>query len=316
MTDAPAERSLPPALEGQLRSARERLRAEILSDARTHHDHHDRLPDRADVAATIEDVRRVIFPGLGASHDLDEAALDEHLTVALDALGRRLHRQIAGALRLAPSCDAEAVAPECAPTADGVLAVLVDRLPDIRHALSLDVQAAFDGDPAARGHEEILHCYPGLEALMIHRVSHELYLLAVPLLPRMMSEIAHTRTGIDIHPGATIGDRFCIDHGTGVVIGETTTIGDHCKLYQGVTLGATSFDVDERGRLRRDVKRHPTLDDHVTVYAGTTILGGDTVIGAGCIVNGGLFITESVPPGHVVRGPRCETTLREKPGWG
>ncbi|MHC5025484.1 MAG: serine O-acetyltransferase [Planctomycetota bacterium] len=307
MPDHPCDPDPSAALETIRRSAQRRLRDEIIGDARTHHDDHDLLPDRSDVAATIEDVRRAIFPGLGASRGLDHAALDAHLAAALEALSTRLLRQVCGALRLDPSVDAEER------QAEALVGAVIERLPDIRQALSLDVQAAFEGDPAARGYEEILLCYPGVEALMIHRVSHELHLLAVPLLPRMMAEQAHATTGIDIHPGATIGRSFFIDHGTGVVIGETTVIGDHCKLYQGVTLGATSLDIATNdGRREPPFKRHPTLADHVTVYAGTTILGGDTVIGEGCIVNGGLFVTESVPAGHIVRGPKCETTLRAK----
>jgi serine O-acetyltransferase len=201
----------------------------------------------------------------------------------------------------------------CDTRAREVVLAFISALPQIRRMLSLDVQAAYDGDPAARHTDEIVFCYPGLRALTIHRLAHELYRLDVPLLPRMMAEHAHAVTGIDIHPGARIGRSFFIDHGTGVVIGETSHIGDHCKIYQGVTLGAKSFPKDERGRLKRGVKRHPTLEDHVTVYAGATILGGDTVIGAGSVINGGVFVTSSVPPGHVVRGPKVEITMRSNP---
>ena len=179
--------------------------------------------------------------------------------------------------------------------------------------LSLDVQAAYDGDPAARNTAEVIACFPGIRALMVHRMVHELHRMDVPLIPRMLSEHIHSQTGIDIHPGARIGQSFFIDHGTGVVIGETTVIGDHCKVYHGVTLGAKSFKQDERGRLMRGTKRHPTLEDHVTVYAGASILGGDTVIGAGSVVSGGVFLTESVPPGHMVHGHKTSLTLRSNP---
>lgn len=179
--------------------------------------------------------------------------------------------------------------------------------------VSLDVQAAMDGDPACRSHAEAVLCMPGVHAVAVHRLAHELLRQAVPLVPRMMSELAHARTGIDIHPGARIGRSFFIDHGTGVVIGETTRIGDHCKIYQGVTLGARSLRLDERGRVERVPKRHPTLEDHVTVYANATILGGDTVVGAGSIVAGGVYLTRSVPPGHVVHGPKVEMSLRPNP---
>ena len=226
-----------------------------------------------------------------------------------------LHEQISAAMRYrrnleAGSAEFAVQCAECDGRAREVVVSFVSDLPWIRRMLSLDVQAAFDGDPAAQHTDEIVFSYPGLRALTAHRIAHELYNRDVPLIPRIMSEHSHAQTGIDIHPGAKIGQSFFIDHGTGVVIGETTRIGDHCKIYQGVTLGAKSFEKDERGRLRRGAKRHPTLEDHVTVYAGATILGGDTVIGAGSIINGGVFLTQSVPPGHVVRGPKADITLR------
>jgi len=167
-------------------------------------------------------------------------------------------------------------------------------LPEIREKVALDVVAAFEGDPAAQGAAEIVLAYPAIRALSIHRIAHVLYGLGVPLLPRIMSEYAHDRTGIDIHPGASIGDRFFIDHGTGVVIGETAEIGQNVRVYQGVTLGATSLR--NAGSLR-GVKRHPTVEDNVTIYAGATILGGETVIGAGSVIGGNVWLTASVPPG-------------------
>lgn len=168
--------------------------------------------------------------------------------------------------------------------------------PDIRRLLETDVHAAFDGDPAATGFDEIILAYPGFYAVTTYRLAHSLAQLSVPLIPRMMTEHAHQCTGIDIHPGARIGERFFIDHGTGVVIGETTDIGRNVKLYQGVTLGALSFKVDERGRVIREGKRHPTLEDDVVVYAGATILGGKTVIGEGATIGGNTWVTHSVAP--------------------
>ncbi|MCB0900452.1 MAG: serine acetyltransferase, partial [Actinobacteria bacterium] len=179
--------------------------------------------------------------------------------------------------------------------------------------IALDVQAAFDGDPAAIHTDEVVFCYPGLEAILSHRIAHALTRLHVPLLPRLIQELAHNATGIDIHPGATIGESFFIDHGTGVVIGETTVIGDHCRIYQGVTLGAKSFQRDETGRLVRGVKRHPTIGNRVTIYAGAVILGGDTVIGDDCVINGSVFLTRSVPPGHIVRQKSPELVMRSNP---
>lgn len=171
------------------------------------------------------------------------------------------------------------------------------RLIELRQMLSLDVEAAFHGDPAAKGYDEIVVAYPSIRALAIHRIAHELYGYGVPLLPRVMSEYAHDRTGIDIHPGAQIGERFFIDHGTGIVIGETAVIGHRVRLYQSVTIGATSI---KNGAALRGKKRHPTIEDDVTIYAGATILGGDTVIGAGSVIGGNVWLTHSVPPGSRV----------------
>ena len=182
-------------------------------------------------------------------------------------------------------------------------------IPAISERLDADVKAAFDGDPAARNNLEIVVCYPGIRALTVHRFAHELDALGVALLPRMMAEYAHRETGIDIHPRANIGDALFIDHGTGVVIGETATIGNRCRIYQGVTLGAKNFDREPDGSMRRGYKRHPTLEDDVVVYAGATILGGDTVIGKGSVVAGGVFLTKSVPPGHVVTGPKLDLRM-------
>jgi serine O-acetyltransferase len=181
-----------------------------------------------------------------------------------------------------------------------VVSRLFGALPEIREVLKNDIQAAYDGDPAAASLEEICVSYPFLTVITTHRLAHVLYEERVPLIPRIMSERAHSLTGMDIHPGATIGQHFFIDHGTGVVIGETTRIGDHCKLYQGVTLGALSFAKDADGNIIKGGKRHPTLEDNVTVYAGATILGGDTVIGQGATIGGNTWITDSVPPRALV----------------
>ena len=191
-------------------------------------------------------------------------------------------------------CDA------CAEKAEAAACAFMDSLCGIAKTLNTDIQAAYEGDPAARSNEEILLAYPAFEAISIFRLAHRLFELQVPLLPRMMTEYAHQLTGIDIHPGATIGDYFFSDHGTGVVSGETTVIGRHVKLYQGVTLGAKSFANDENGNPVKGVKRHPQVGDHVIIYAGATILGGDTVIGDGCVIGGSVWLTHSVPAGQVV----------------
>src|SRR5207253_2564621 len=190
---------------------------------------------------------------------------------------------------------------------------LLKRLPDLRLMLEKDVQAALEGDPAAKGYHEIIFCYPGLEAVTIYRIAHELLLLGVPLVPRMMTEHAHSKTGIDIHPGARIGSSFFIDHGTGVVIGETCDIGKHVRLYQGVTLGALSFPRDASGNIIRGMKRHPMLEDEVVVYANATILGGDTVIGHHAVIGSNVWITEGVAPSTVV-SPEKPTRRIKGPG--
>lgn len=193
----------------------------------------------------------------------------------------------------------QSVMPACG---DGVSEALelIRALPEIKSMLETDVLAAYEGDPAAKSTDEVMLTYPAFEAISIFRIAHKLYTMHIPILPRMMTEYAHRITGIDIHPGATIGTHFFIDHGTGVVIGETTTIGCHVKLYQGVTLGAKSFDVNPDGSLVKGVKRHPDLGDNVVVYAGATILGGNTVIGDNCVIGGNVWLTHSVPAGETV----------------
>jgi serine O-acetyltransferase len=296
----------------------ERLAESIVGDRRTRHIDTAFLPDRQAVLETLERLNWLMFPGFFGPRDISESELRDHVQKLLGQIAHLLQTQIAGALRYAQDIESSKQGihgnrSDCETRAEQATRAFLARLSEIRRQLSLDVQAAYDGDPAAHHTDEVIFCYPGLRALAVHRLAHELYRLDVPLLPRIMSEHAHSLTGIDIHPGASIGRSFFIDHGTGVVIGETTVIGDHCKIYQGVTLGAKSFPKDERGRLKRGIKRHPTLEDHVTVYAGATILGGDTVIGAGSVVNGGVFLTQSVPPGSVIGGPKVETKVRNNP---
>ncbi len=193
----------------------------------------------------------------------------------------------------------ESVRPGNGDNASAILRFLQD-LPEVKACLETDIRAAYDGDPAALSYEEIMLAYPAFEAISIYRLAHRLYVLGIPTLPRMMTEYAHQITGIDIHPGATIGRYFFIDHGTGVVVGETTTIGDHVKLYQGVTLGAKSFELDEDGNPVKGIKRHPDLGSRVVVYSGATILGGDTRIGDDCVIGGNVWLTHSVEAGRTV----------------
>jgi len=302
----------------RLEPAIDRITESILADPRTHHISTAYLPHRHAVLEVLDRIVWLLYPGFVGPRNLSTATLREHVATIVADVARDLGEQVSGALRyerhvehLSPDF-AESRA-ECDERAREVVTEFLARLPEVRRLLSLDVQAAYDGDPAAEHTDETIFSYPGLRALTVHRVAHELHRLGVPLVPRIMSEHAHSVTGIDIHPGAKVGESFFIDHGTGVVIGATAVIGAHCKIYQGVTLGAKSFPKDERGRLRRDTKRHPTLEDHVTVYAGATILGGDTVIGAGSVVNGGVFLTNSVPPGTIVRAPKVDVRTRSNP---
>ncbi len=254
----------------------------------------------------IRDAKGTIAPGgparcaKGLKHILTSLTIEIQL-----ALG---HQQ-KSALRIHDDCgnNAESVAS----TAASLATTFLGTLPRLRETLRKDAQAAFDGDPAAKTSEEIILCYPGIEAIMMFRVAHELHRLAVPLLPRVITEWAHRETGIDIHPGATIGPLFFIDHGTGVVIGETCEIGAGVTLYQGVTLGAWSFPRDEDGNLIRGAKRHPTLEDGVTVYSNATILGGTTVIGAGSQVGSSVTLSRSVPPNTIVTIDKPSLRFRE-----
>ena len=256
------------------------------------------LPSRPATLHALSEIFDVLFP----DHRLGRQVRDEKGAKLVEELLESVYETLRRQIYQSMAHDRPEQRP-CAFTveeADRAALELVERLPDLRAALALDVEAALAGDPAARGYDEIIFCYPGFEAIATYRIAHELHRLRIPLLPRMMTEHAHTRTGADIHPGAKIGRSFFIDHATGVVIGETTIIGDRVKLYQGVTLGALSFPRDERGNLLRNTKRHPTIEDDVVIYAGATVLGGDTTIGRGSVIGGSCWITRSIPPGTKV----------------
>ena len=239
-----------------------------------------RLPDRQAVILLIKDIRRLIFPAYYGEAALMSLAPEDYAALLLERIEKQLFRQIALTLPEEQEDRAAELAAE-----------MVTRLPKIARMVQLDLEATFDGDPAAGSREEILFSYPGLFAILVYRVAHELYEMKIPILPRMMAEYAHSHTGIDIHPGAQIGDHFFIDHGTGIVVGETTIIGDRVKLYQGVTLGALST---RDGHHSQPGKRHPTVEDDVTIYSGASILGGETVIGEHSVVGGNAFLTGSV----------------------
>jgi serine O-acetyltransferase len=256
------------------------------------------LPVRSKILDVLELLFEVLFPGYTGKRTVTKSNVNFIVGDILSQVYAELSEQVERAyryqcrMRKCDGCD-------CRTMAQTVTEHLLSQIPKIRQMLKGDVGAAFDGDPAAKSYEEIVISYPCITAIATYRIAHELYLKQVPLIPRIMSECAHAKTGIDIHPGATIGKNFFIDHGTGVVIGETSIIGNNVKIYQGVTLGALSFPKDERGRIIKSGKRHPTIEDGVTIYAEATILG-DVVIGKGAIVGGNVWIKESVPPGVTV----------------
>jgi serine O-acetyltransferase len=268
-------------------------------EARPKIHHLDRmpLPSREDAAAIMRALEEVIYPGYYSSGGVTHHGIIYRVQERIGWLFEHLRDQISKGLQHMRDLDGQQApdgsAEECA-------YAFLESIPRIRAVLAKDIQAAYDGDPAAHCIDEIILSYPAAYAITAYRAAHELQTMGVPLLPRMLTELAHSRTGIDIHPGAQIGESFFIDHGTGVVIGETTIIGNNVKLYQGVTLGALSFPKDEKGRLIRGKKRHPTIEDDVVIYAGATILGGDTVIGHGSIIGGNVWLTESVPAGSRV----------------
>jgi serine O-acetyltransferase len=256
------------------------------------------IPSHQAVVDIVNQARRILFPGYFTPQKIDPVALEYYLGQEMTDLYSALARQIVLAIshdcqRLGQTCT------KCAGRGREAALGFVRRLPELRRILAMDVDAALDGDPAAASADEVVFSYPGLYAVIVHRLARVLYDLDVPLLPRIMSEHAHGKTGIDIHPGARIGERFFIDHGTGVVVGQTTDIGDRVRLYQGVTLGALSVPPDKVEQLRRQ-KRHPTIEDDVIIYSGATILGGNTVIGARSIIGGNVWLTESVPPDTTV----------------
>lgn len=292
-----------------------RLVESILDEPRTRHLGDTRLPDRQAVGELVELVRQIVFPGFFGRRGLTRHNLALNVEELLSRILLHAQEQIRSVLRYAQGLDphlVEGADPEaCDAHAREQGAALVEFLPELRRMLALDVQAAYDGDPAATHTDETIFCYPGIDAIFSHRLAHFLYRLGVPLLPRIIQEAAHSRTGIDIHPGATIGESFFIDHGGGVVIGETTRIGSHVRIYQGVTLGALSFERDDEGRmLHGPKKRHPTIGDRVVIYAGAVILGGETTIEDDAVISGGVFVTQSVPAGHVVRQKKPELMMR------
>jgi serine O-acetyltransferase len=267
---------------------------------KTHHLDCRPLPSHAEVLCIIEALQELLFPGYFGAQGLTGERLRRHVEARMAWLHENLTEQIKRALDNKRHAEKDVLSERARSAFDRDAAEraaeFLTALPALRAVLAADVQAAYEGDPAATGTDEIIFSYPGLYAVTVYRLAHELYKLEIPLIPRIMTEHAHHRTGIDIHPATQIGAPFFIDHGTGVVIGETAIIGDRVKIYQGVTLGAFSFAKDDAGNLIRGTKRHPTIEDDVVIYSGATILGGDTTIGRGSIIGGNVWLTHSVPP--------------------
>lgn len=256
-----------------------------------HHKRNDEpMPSIEKLHDIVRTLRQILFPGYFGNSDVRADNVRYYMGVHVENLKRLLTEQI-----LAGLCFSAPEKASCIKEAESICVQFVERLPQLREILITDVEAAFNGDPAATNRGEVIFCYPAIRAIVNYRIAHELLELGVPLIPRIITEMAHSETGIDIHPGAKIGESFFIDHGTGVVIGETCIIGNNVKIYQGVTLGALSVRKDMQAK-----KRHPTIEDNVTIYAGATILGGSTIIGEGCTIGGNTWVTSSVPPKSLI----------------
>jgi len=294
----------------------EQVVASYESDARTQHIDRVYLPARTEIIRLVQNLLELVYPGFIGRQHLTEHNVAFHVGDLLPRVGESTFRQVYLCMcYMAESADSDGHGDAaCTDEARRTTVAFLEGIPRIREMLAGDVQASHDGDPAALNLDEVILAYPGILAISVHRLAHSLYELGVPLMPRIMSEWAHLQTGIDIHPGARIGANFFIDHGTGVVIGETTDIGNHVKIYQGVTLGALSFPKDERGRAIREAKRHPTVNDHVTIYANAIVLGGETVIGENSVIGGSVFVTSSVPPDSVVTFQPPELRVKSKRG--
>ncbi|MBF0409746.1 MAG: serine acetyltransferase [Candidatus Riflebacteria bacterium] len=269
------------------------------------------LPDKREVYKVIGEMMSMLFPGYfwdtGLSFDTIELQMSHKIASVYDTLKNQVYREIKHSCKFDnKNCK------NCIDYSETLAELFLGKFAQIRQSLDLDVKAAYKNDPAASGFDEIIFSYPGLEAVAVYRMAHILFKNGLLLIPRIMSEWAHSRTGVDIHPGAEIGKSFFIDHGTGVVIGETTEIGNNVTLYQGVTLGALNFPRDSSGNLIRGRKRHPTIEDEVVIYSGATILGGETVIGKGSVIGGNVWLTESVPPNSRVLVAKSDLKIIQK----
>jgi serine O-acetyltransferase len=300
-------------LNERLPAAVEKIVQSINAEPRLQHLNRVFLPSRDNIIEIIKLLRQLIFPGYFGKQGLTSENLPARATELVQQATDLLYDQVRCCLRYRESIEGtngkDERCDECDQKAADIIALFFETLPSIRSLIAEDVQAAFDSDPAAQNTDETIFSYPGVFAITVQRIAHAFHRLAVPLLPRIMTEYAHSLTGIDIHPGAQLGRSFFIDHGTGVVIGETTILGSNVKIYQGVTLGALA---PHFGQMLRGTKRHPTIEDNVTIYAGATILGGDTIIGKGCVIGGNVFITSSVPPLNQVSAEPPLLKFRDK----
>lgn len=269
------------------------------------------LPSKKEIYQIIDDIEEIIFPGYANEKIIDIKNINYFIGNLISKLYVELYTQVARAFKY--HCSAKDKCSMCniEEMTENAVSHFISILSELRNKMKLDVEAAYEGDPAAKSFEEIIISYPGLYALMVYRIAHELHIKEVPLIPRIMSEYAHSKVGIDIHPGAQIGTSMFIDHGTGVVIGETSILGKNVKIFQGVTLGALSFPKTPDGKLIRDRKRHPTLEDNVTIYSGATVLG-DVIIGKGSVIGGNVWLTEGVPPNTLVTVSKNELTIKTK----
>ncbi|MDR0965726.1 MAG: serine acetyltransferase [Myxococcales bacterium] len=293
--------SLPPCSEEGLAHIVERLTSDapLLDAFHLRPGLRRELPSRDSLIEIVETLRAILFPGFFGPSEISAESLGYAIGAALDRVSRALNEQIRRGLCAACAEPTEASCVECAQLARDLTRRFLQRLPFLRDVLLTDVRAAYEGDPSATSEAEVLFCYPGIFAITNYRLAHELHSLGVPYLPRIITELAHSLTGIDIHPGATIGGAFFIDHGSGVVIGETCVIGEHVSIYQGVTLGAKSFPLDAQGNPIKGVPRHPILEDGVVIYSNATLLGRITV-GSGSTIGGNVWLTHSVPPGSTI----------------
>jgi serine O-acetyltransferase len=297
-------------LRARIPSLVDRVVSQYDKDGRFHHIGPEPIPSRQAIIDIIYKTVPILFPGFFSEKRLDDINAQYYLGEEITELFEMLTIQVQHAIR--HDCIRfNRPCVRCEERSQEIALRFIEEIPQLQTTLSTDVHAAFEGDPASRHFDEIIFCYPGLFAVAVYRVAHWLHVNDVPLIPRIMTEYAHSRTGIDIHPGVVIGESFFIDHGTGVVIGETTVIGNRVRLYQGVTLGALSLSKDECPVLR-DKKRHPTIEDDVIIYANTTILGGKTVIGARSTIGGNVWLTESVPPDTSVFLKKPELVMKNK----